>query len=503
MLLTYVDADVMAPAGYKSRVGRLIDGVCNQLAHVAINACYCTCTFQLLRQLNLQDVVEVGRTPAGDVVPAGGSGVEQVVATGNVAEGGFAVLRQRLINEQDACSPDGGCRAGAAGSDPGAFVVDGDVGIGGSSDIGNLAQAIGRGDRLRIANIERHRRYSLHATVLRRRAGANLPGGACKAGIFAHAAAAAPFVLANGRAVITTPRYFAGAHIVVVYLQVGAANGDGVGGAGREGGGGNIVQAQRERATVAATDQHGDALGSQSAQAVVDGLHLAGREGTLRGAIADAQHLHFVINGDAVEDIDKALSKGSVGILQVGLVVQNLRFRGETGNQFEVHCRLPFAGTGGQWFGFDIDILNVGRGQANAGGIVGNVGGAIWLIELRHANRHTLALEALLVELIDLVGSSHLVAGQCLTGAVFGAVGARHARLSADAKWRLADRDGEVIQANDGLHQPVDAGGQLRVAALREKFAPQERMIRERNVQGTLNIANRRLHVDGGMQRVS
>jgi hypothetical protein len=34
MLLTYVDADVMAPAGYKSRVGRLIDGVCNQLAHV-------------------------------------------------------------------------------------------------------------------------------------------------------------------------------------------------------------------------------------------------------------------------------------------------------------------------------------------------------------------------------------------------------------------------------------------------------------------------------------
>src|SRR5579883_836004 len=124
----------MLPTGYESRVGRLIDGVCNQSAHAAINACYCTCIFQLLRQLNLQDVVEVGRTPAGDVVPAGGSGVEQVVATGNVvegvvaigvvgqgvdlwhaAEGGFAVLRQRLINEQDACSPDGGCRAGAAG----------------------------------------------------------------------------------------------------------------------------------------------------------------------------------------------------------------------------------------------------------------------------------------------------------------------------------------------------------------------------------------------------
>src|SRR5579884_2881804 len=47
--------------------------------------------FQLLSQLDLQDVVEVGRTPAGDVVPAGSGGVEQVVAAGDVVEGMVAI----------------------------------------------------------------------------------------------------------------------------------------------------------------------------------------------------------------------------------------------------------------------------------------------------------------------------------------------------------------------------------------------------------------------------
>src|SRR5207249_8101190 len=115
--------------------------------------------------------------------------------------------------------------------------------------------------------------------------------------------------------------------------------------------------------TVATCDEDGDALGCKRAEALVDGSQFAGAKRIFIGAITDAEHLHFVVNGDAVEHIDQFLSKWSS--LTIGLIVKDLGLGSETRNQFEIQSSFALTSTGGK-VSINVNILNMRRGDTDA-----------------------------------------------------------------------------------------------------------------------------------------
>ena len=78
---------------------------------------------------------------------------------------------------------------------------------------------------------------------------------------------------------------------------------------------------------------------------------------------------------------------------------------------------------------YNIDILNAHRSDTGAGVIVGKIAGIVGISELGHSDRHALSLEALLVELIELVGSGEFLTCQGLFGAIFATIACEGGRM--------------------------------------------------------------------------
>src|SRR5215467_6567475 len=204
------------------------------------------------------------------------------------------------------------------------------------------------------------------------------------------------------------------------------ADGDCVRSAGWEADLGYVVYPHGKGATVATTDEDRDPHSCQVAQASIDSSLLAGAERTFACAVTDAQHLRLMIARHAIEHIDQFLRKGYFALL--GLVIEDLGLGDQTRNEFQVKCCLALAGARSE-VTYDIDILNAHRSDTSAGIIGGDITGIVGISELGHGDRHALSLEALPIELIELVGSGEFLARQGLSGAIFAAVACEGGRM--------------------------------------------------------------------------
>src|SRR5438094_7064884 len=166
-------------------------------------------------------------------------------------------------------SLDLGSGASSSRGNQGAFIVYGDIGIGGGCHIGHLAQAIGGFDR--IYKIQGSDEDMGQCTIIARgRSRTNLPGRTLKISIFAHTSTATPVVAAKGQVITGTPHCLTGPHIAIIYLQMGSSDRGGINRAGRKRYRGNMWKALRESPAIATTDKDRDAFGSEGTQTFVD-----------------------------------------------------------------------------------------------------------------------------------------------------------------------------------------------------------------------------------------
>src|SRR6266571_2105514 len=113
-----------------------------------------------------------------------------------------------------------------------------------------------------------------------------------------------------------------------------------------------------------------------------------------------------------------------------------------------------------------IDILDIRGCNAHAGGIVCQVRGTIGIAKLGNANGHTLALETLLIELIDLVCRCELIARQRLLRSILATIAGKSGSMCCKAEWRLELGESKVIQANNRGDEGCNRIGEFRIALL-------------------------------------
>src|SRR5690242_14269996 len=115
---------------------------------------------------------------------------------------------------------------------------------------------------------------------------------------------------------------------------MGATNSDSVGCAGWKGYLCNVVNAACKCAAVTAADKDGDAFCCQVAQAAIDRSQLTTTEAIFSGTIAHAECLHFMIDGNAIENINESLGKR--GVMSIGLIVEDSGLRCQSCDQFNI-----------------------------------------------------------------------------------------------------------------------------------------------------------------------
>src|SRR5215469_630070 len=120
-----------------------------------------------------------------------------------------------------------------------------------------------------------------------------------------------------------------------------AADGDCIGSTGWEADLGYVVYPRGKGTTIATTDEDRDPHRRQVAQTSIDSGLLAGAERILTCAITDTQHLNLMVGSHTIEHIDQGLCKGH--FIYCGLIIEDLGFGSQAGNEFQVKCCLALS----------------------------------------------------------------------------------------------------------------------------------------------------------------
>src|SRR5579875_213724 len=95
-----------------------------------------------------------------------------------------------------------------------------------------------------------------------------------------------------------------------------------------------------------------------------------------------------------------------------------------------------------------IDILNIRRFYACTRRVIGNIFRIVWLVEFGNSNGHTLALETLLVKLVDLIGGRQLIARQRRICSILATASSCYRSAHRRAEWRFENGQSEVIESH-------------------------------------------------------